>query len=280
MAFFGRRRRKRQANQETDAEAHALAAAEASETEASETGASETEASEPEAGESGDVRIEYVTGEALSLGPGASPPPIPADAEPPTEAEGTLDEDGVDLPAMVAAILAAAPAAADSPPDLVLLRAQWCDLCRDARVSRPDADVFAELADDEQAQRRAGLLMNALLSQDAPADLLLEGAEGRDADGHARCSLVLPATQLDLLRPRLIATSDLRAEELARAFAASLGVGVRGEDEATSEAALRRLDYRRLLAGADRAKAKAAEKMDYLKQLYQAQEDARPRGKW
>lgn len=206
-----------------------------------------------------------------------TPPPPP---EPEDQAEGTLDEEGVDLPAMIAAIQAAAPAAAEAPADLVLLRAQWGDLCRDGHTARPSSEAFDPLAQDADALKRATLLMSALLSQDDAAEWVSDGAFGRNPDGHVQCSLVLPATRLDLLTPQLIAQSDLRAEEMARAFAASLGVHIRGEDEKTSEANLRRLDYRRLLAGADRAKAKAADKMDYLKQLYEAQEAARPRGKW
>ena len=189
------------------------------------------------------------------------------------------DDPQVDLPRMVAAIQAAAPAAAEAPIDLVLLRAQWGDLCRDAEEPRPGAAAFAGL-ESEPDLRRAGLLMRALLSQPDAVALFEEGAVDRNAQGHVHCSLVLPATQLSLLTPTLLAESPLRAEEMARAFAASLGVGIAGETEATSEAALRRLDYRRLLAGADRAKAKAADKMDYLKALYKAQEDLRPRGKW
>lgn len=214
-----------------------------------------------------------------------TPPPPPSGGEtPPRPAEvqpaGPVDEDGIDLVTMIAAIQAAAPSAAEAPADLVLLRAQWGDLCRDGHTVRPSAEAFAPLSADDAALRRASLLMSALLSQPHAARWVSDGAYGRNADGHLHCSVVLPATRLDLLTPQLVAESNLRAEELARAFAASLGVGIQGEDEATSEATLRRLDYRRLLAGADRAKAKAADKMDYLRELYAAQEDARPRGKW
>lgn len=200
----------------------------------------------------------------------SSKPPAPP---PPT------DDPQVDLPRMITAIQAAAPAAAEAPADLVLLRAQWGDLCRDADEPRPPADAFEGLKSSDDL-RRAALLIRALLSQPDAVALFEEGTVDRTAVGHVHCSLVMPATNLNLLTPQLIAESPLRAEEMARAFAASLGVGIVGETEETSQAALRRLDYRRLLAGADRAKTKAADKMDYLKALYQAQEDLRPRGKW
>jgi hypothetical protein len=200
--------------------------------------------------------------------PSSPPPPPPEQTDP-----------VMDLPAMVLALQTTAPAVAQAPVDPILLRALWGDLCRDARESRPGADAFEALKTEDD-QRRALLLIHALRAQPGAADLFEEGACDRTPEGHVRCALILPATQLDLLTPQLIAESPLRAEEFARAFAASLGVEIQGESEATSEEALRRLDYRRLLAGAHRAKAKAAEKMDYLKTLYAEQEAHRPRGKW
>lgn len=71
-----------------------------------------------------------------------------------------------------------------------------------------------------------------------------------------------PLLTLDLLR-----AVHLRAEELARKLIASAGCAVAGEPPDVSNAQLTRLDYARVLAEAERAKAEAAERMKMLEAL-------------
>jgi hypothetical protein len=79
----------------------------------------------------------------------------------------------------------------------------------------------------------------------------------------------------------LITQSPLRVEEFARHFLAHLGVGVQGEARGDSRQRLERLDYRSLLAEAERARQGAEAQMEYLRKLQEGV-DARfaPRGKW
>jgi hypothetical protein len=85
-----------------------------------------------------------------------------------------------------------------------------------------------------------------------------------------------------LLTMTVLRTSGLRVEELTRAALAALGIAIAGEDPARSAAALQRLDYERLLAQAEQARAAAEGRMAQLKQAQDQDDQARSprRGKW
>jgi hypothetical protein len=95
--------------------------------------------------------------------------------------------------------------------------------------------------------------------------------------------MVAPAKALRSVEPRILAIHMVRAEELARRVAKGLGVAFAGETAAQSAARLATIDYTRLLAKVDAAKASAEEQMAELLRR-QEDEDARVerrrRGKW
>jgi hypothetical protein len=160
-----------------------------------------------------------------------------------------------------------------------LLRARLADAYRDVGVAPTPPERFDALTAplSQEDWRRLALLVSALeldeLKRALPALLGKHPAASQVAD-----AFVGFAERARLLTPELIRKSPMRAEELARGFLAALGAGVAGETETESKEALSRLDYKRLLAEAERAKAEARE---HLKKLQEAEDKRRaPRGKW
>jgi hypothetical protein len=182
------------------------------------------------------------------------------------------------LPALAAAV--ATQAERHAVPDLV--RARLADRCRDAAVVPLLPAEFDALVVglDGEAWRRLALLVGALDLAGVRAALpaLLEARPLSDLVAGAFVGL---ARATPLLTVELLRQGPLRVEELARKFIDRIGAAVKGEKARESRAQLYRLDYERLLAEAERARQAAAERMEQLRKLQDAQEAKRPRrGKW
>lgn len=188
----------------------------------------------------------------------------------------------LDLAALVPHLQQAAPALEGRTIDPDLLRAQLADRYRDGGIAPMDPHKFEALASDLDAEawRRLALAVAALELE--PVRALLPRLLGeRDAAAQVHEAFVDFARALPLLTMELLRKSPLRVEEFARAWAARLGATIRGETPEESREALRRLDYARLLADAERARQSAHERVEYLRKLAE-EDDARVprRGKW
>ena len=77
----------------------------------------------------------------------------------------------------------------------------------------------------------------------------------------------------------LVRQSEVRAEEFARRLAADLGVAIAGETAEHSQQRLDAIDYKRLLAEAEQAKAAAQAQMEKLRKKQEELDLRRRRGK-
>jgi hypothetical protein len=96
-------------------------------------------------------------------------------------------------------------------------------------------------------------------------------------------ALVAVTQDLTPVELRALAASAVRAEELARRVAGALRVEIAGETRAESDQRLAKINYRRLLANVDTAKASAQEQMAELLRRQEAEDRGiamRRRGKW
>jgi hypothetical protein len=163
-----------------------------------------------------------------------------------------------------------------------LTRARIADGFRDAGVMpiTPREFALAAASLEDEAWRRLAVLATAfevvpfraalpLLMSTVPVSKLV-------TDGFIAVARSAPLLTLDVLHQ-----SEPRVEEFARRFVAGLGAAVEGESTAVSKLRLDKLDYARLLAEADKAKASATKRAEKLKKLQDEQEQRRaPRGKW
>ena len=165
--------------------------------------------------------------------------------------------------------------------DRELVEARLADGMRDLQIAPAASQHFAACTAplDENGWRRLALATTVLESADFSSVLSL--ISWPEPLGDRICeTLARVATVTDALSLTLIGESDLRAEEFARHVAAHLGVTIAGETPDQSNAILDRLDFRRLLEEAARAKDTAQGQFEYLRQLQAMQELGRRRGKW
>ena len=164
------------------------------------------------------------------------------------------------------------------PADLPLLRARLADHCRDAGRDPVAPDEFDALdnALDEEADRRLAVLV-ALLDA---GPKLLTGLPGESTLPLVRRAFFEVARETPLLTADLLRQSPLRAEEFARRFALALGAPIQGESAEASRHRLERLDYGRLTAEAEKAKAAAEGRLEKLRQKQEEQDRRTRRGKW
>jgi hypothetical protein len=168
------------------------------------------------------------------------------------------DVEALDLAAATALAGRAAAALENATVDLPLVRARLADAIRDADAA-PPPDVLAGVAAfAEEARRRLALLVEL-----APA----LPAATRRADAFAQ-ALVGVAAAYDLHTMDLVRRGPARAEELCRALAAAAGAGIAGESAKQSEERLAKLDYRRLMADLDQAKADAEARLAEIKKRF------------
>lgn len=168
------------------------------------------------------------------------------------------------------------------PADPYLTRARIADGFRAAGMSPATPKEFdlAAAKLDGESWRRLAVLATAwdvepfraalpLLTADSPVTKVV-------TDGFITVASSAPLLTLDVL-----SRSEPRVEEFARRFVTGLRAIVEGETAAESKQRLDKLDYARLLAEADKAKAAATKRAEKLKKLQDEQEERRaPRGKW
>jgi hypothetical protein len=158
-----------------------------------------------------------------------------------------------------------------------LCRARLADGLREHQLAPMAAEELQALVADFDEGAWARLELVAALVSGAAMRPVWRSAE---RDGAALMREAVGAVKSKpLLTLELIHQSDLRAEELARAFLAALQVRIGGESEAQSNDRMERLDYERLLAQAELAKKQAESRMEELRKLQEQQQPAR-RGKW
>lgn len=186
----------------------------------------------------------------------------------------------------IAANMAAEVAAdvASSPSEPALIEARLCDHYRDEGVVPLEPHFFTVITSgmDDSDWRRLDIIAGMFARPELRA-VLGPVSQGMPVRDQVHNGMVVPAKALRAVDPRILATHMVRAEELARRVAAGLGVAFAGERAAQSAARLAKIDYMRLLAKVDAAKASAKEQMAELL-LRQEHEDARVqrgrRGKW
>jgi hypothetical protein len=188
----------------------------------------------------------------------------------------------VALDAVIELLALELPALEHKVIEAALLSARLADALRDAKVRPCHPDLFEILAADldEQALRRCALFVSCagsdVLRPALPALVQHAGIEAFVAKGFVELARTKALLTLELLRQ-----SEVRREELARAWCAALGCDIVGESAEQSAARLDEIDYARLLAQAEDAKASAEERMKALREQQELAESKRTRrGKW
>jgi hypothetical protein len=179
---------------------------------------------------------------------------------------------GIYLNALGGAMMASLHALEKAPVDLELLRALLADLCRDLDCKPMEPEEFLRQAGalDTESQRRFALAVAGL--DDKPTRAAL-AQKLRSSSVTQALGLVFDfARGQNLLTMELLIESPLRREEFVRHFIFHLGSPVAGETAVDSQDRLQRLDYRTLLAEAERAKLSAEDRLAYLKKLQEKQE--------
>ncbi|SIO65815.1 hypothetical protein SAMN05444166_7846 [Singulisphaera sp. GP187] len=164
--------------------------------------------------------------------------------------------------------------------DLDLLRARLADRCRDGAIQPAPPAVVAEMFGglDTEGLRRLALIVSALDLDEIRASAPWLLVHGSIVDRIRGCFVEL-ARGSDLLTMELLRQSRLRVEEFARMLLIALGLGVAGESAEESQVRLVRLDYRRLLAEAERAKEAAEPRLAALRKLQEERGRQAGRGK-
>lgn len=162
-----------------------------------------------------------------------------------------------------------------------VVHAKLADHYRDVGLAPPDAVEFERQASDLDGEswRRLALAV-ATLDDTGLRAVLAELVPKIPVAAQVEIGFLGLARDVAPLTTDLCRRSLVRAEEFARHFAAKLGVGIMGETDAVSGKRLKALDYKRLLAEADEAKAAAQEKMDRLRKKQLEADRGRRRGKW
>lgn len=146
--------------------------------------------------------------------------------------------------------------------DPALVEALLADQYRDAGVAPLTPRDFALLTAslDRMGWLRFTVIIGALGREELRAALPAVSrrmAVGEQIDR----GMVRPAQELQAVDLRMLASSPVRAEELARRMAAGLGIAIEGETRADSAARLRQIDYTRLLANVEAVRASAEERL-------------------
>jgi hypothetical protein len=179
-----------------------------------------------------------------------------------------------------------ADAAADvqaSELDIALIEAQLADHYRDCGIPPLEpAQLRVVTAKMEPADWQRMAVIVALFAVPELRSALPEVSQRM----HVRTQiegLVREAQALASLELRILAASLVRAEELARRAARALNTAIAGETSGQSATRLAKIDYTRLLASVDTAKAAAAAQLAELLRQQEAEDSRvarRRRGKW
>lgn len=193
-------------------------------------------------------------------------------AEEKSEKQGATKRAGIELNALGASMMSSLAFLEKGEVDLELLRARIADFFRDISRDPMDPDEIGQQASelDIESQRRLALVVNGFSDNEARSAFIRK--IGPASAVEAVAILVGFARGHELLTVSLLLESPLRREEFVRHFVAQIGGEILGEDPADSAERLRRLDYRKLLEEADRARSSAEDRLAYLKKLQQEQE--------
>jgi hypothetical protein len=182
---------------------------------------------------------------------------------------------------LVGRVRDAAPALEARDVEAALVHARLADHYRDVGLAPPDAADFERQARglDIEAWRRLALAVATL--DDAELRAALAALAPRvPVAAQVESGLLGLARETAPLTVALVRQSAIRSEEFARHLAMRLGVGIVGETSMQSRALLDALDYKRLLAEAEQARAAAHEKMERLRKRRSEADGRLRRGKW
>lgn len=170
----------------------------------------------------------------------------------------------------------------EQPVSRALLRSRVADGCRLVGKAPLEAAVWERLTSSYDADALARLWIVNELARDATVQVHIPTLfPDTDAGPYVSTALCGTVEATGPLTMELLVESPLRIEEFVRHFLARLGAGVEGETVQAAQARLERLDYRNLLAEAERARESAEERMEVLRKLQEDLEARRmPRGKW
>ncbi len=163
------------------------------------------------------------------------------------------------------------------PADAELARARFADGCRDAGVRPPTPEEWAATTNgiDADGWQRFAVMVAVFdwpqFRETVPQ--LPAGKSGTDLTA----AFAWTITHTPLLTVEVLTQSELRVEELARRLVSAVGGSIAGESAAESKVKAERLDYGRLLAEAEEAKAAAAERTEELRKRREEQEQRRTR---
>ncbi len=182
---------------------------------------------------------------------------------------------------LVDRIREAAPALEARDVESALVLARLADHYRDVGLAPPDATMVEHLTArlDIEGRRRLALAVATL--DDAGLRVALAALAPRvPVAVQVKSGLLGLARETAPLTVALVRQSAVRAEEFARHLASRLGVAITGETDAESDARLNALDYKRLVAEAEQARAAAQKKMERLRKKQAEADGRRRRGKW
>jgi len=165
---------------------------------------------------------------------------------------------------------------------LLLARARFADACRDAEL-QPVAGLVFEArcgALDAEHQQRFGLLTSALDLEPANRQLAAFAERGEAAAALQRLADL--TCDLHLLTIDVLQQSDVRLEEFARHFCSRWELAVEGETAEASRQRLHDINFGRLMKEAEAVRATAEDRMAFLRELQEKEEQTRRprRGKW
>jgi hypothetical protein len=185
-----------------------------------------------------------------------------------------------DLAHLVGCVRDAAPALEARAVEAALVHARLADHYRDVGLAPPDAGEFERQASrlDIEGWRRLALAVATLDDAGVRAALAGPGPRALVAE-QVEIGFLGLARDTAPLTVALVRQSASRAEEFARHLAMRLGIGIMGETDRESRVRLHALDYKRLLAELERAKAAAEEKMKRLREKQAEADLKRRRGK-
>jgi hypothetical protein len=186
-----------------------------------------------------------------------------------------------ELGALVDRVREAAAALEAKEIEVALVHARLADHYRDIGLVPPDPTTFERRTRglDAEGCRRLALAVATLDDADLRGALAAL-ARAVPVDVQVEHGFLALAREIAPLTVTLVRQSAVRAEEFARHFSARLGVSIVGETRGESRKRLGALNYRRLLAEAEQAKAAAHEKMERLRQQQSEADRRRRRGKW
>ncbi len=186
-----------------------------------------------------------------------------------------------DLEHVVSRVRDAAPVFEARDIEVALLHARLADHYRDLELVPPEAAEFERTASDLDVEgwRRLAVAV-ATLDDTGLRAALAARAPWMDVSAQVQSGFLELARDIAPMTVALMRQSTLRAEEFARNFACASGLGSSGKAASSLARGCMRLDYKRLLAEAEQAKAAAHEKMERLRKRQLESDLRRRRGKF